>query len=107
MIEFRHVTKRYGDGPAAVDDLSLVAPSHQITVLVGPSGCGKTTLLELIAGLAAQRGGTIAAAGETSAEERLRRCAYMPQKDLLLPWLSAADNAALAVRNRGVPRARK
>ena len=33
------------------------------------------------------------------------RCAYMPQRDLLLPWLSALDNAALAPRNRGASRA--
>ncbi len=34
--------------------------------------------------------------------ERLARCAYMPQRDLLLPWYSAIDNAALALRNRGL-----
>ena len=28
----------------------------------------------------------------------------MPQRDLLLPWLSAADNAALALRVAGLPR---
>ena len=35
---------------------------------------------------------------------RLARCAYMPQRDLLLPWFSAIDNAALALRNRGLRR---
>ena len=48
MIEFRHVTKRFADGTVAVHDLSLVAPSHAITVLVGPSGCGKTTSLRMV-----------------------------------------------------------
>ena len=36
---------------------------------------------------------------------RLAHCAYMPQRDLLLPWYSALDNAALALRNRGLGRA--
>jgi ABC-type nitrate/sulfonate/bicarbonate transport system ATPase subunit len=73
-------------------------------VLLGPSGCGKTTLLELVAGLRPADSGRIAIAGETEPEERLERCAYMPQRDLLLPWLSAVDNAALALRIAGVAR---
>ena len=48
MIRFESVTKRYPDGTVAVHDLSLEAPSHEITVLVGPSGCGKTTSLRMI-----------------------------------------------------------
>ena len=39
-------------------------------------------------------------AAALGAEERLARCAFMPQRDLLLPWLSAIDNAALAPANR-------
>ena len=48
MIVFDGVTKRYPDGTVAVDDLSLVAPTGKITVLVGPSGCGKTTSLRMV-----------------------------------------------------------
>ena len=59
--------------------------------MVGPSGCGKTTLLELICGLQEPDGGTIG--GEPAV--------LMPQRDLLLPWLSALDNAVLASANRG------
>ena len=47
MIRLESVTKKY-DKTIAVDDLSLQAPSGQITVLVGPSGCGKTTSLRMI-----------------------------------------------------------
>src|SRR5207253_9735509 len=42
--------------------------------------------------------------GETHAAERLRRCVLMPQRDLLLPWRTAIDNAALALRVAGVTR---
>ena len=58
--------------------------------VVGPSGCGKTTLLELICGLQAPDDGALACAPAV----------LMPQRDLLLPWLSALDNAALAPAHR-------
>ena len=48
MIRFESVTKEYPDGTVAVNELSLTAPTGQITVLVGPSGCGKTTSLRMI-----------------------------------------------------------
>jgi ABC-type nitrate/sulfonate/bicarbonate transport system ATPase subunit len=80
-----------------------VAPRAVVGV-VGPSGCGKSTLLELIAGLRQPEAGRIAIGEATRPAERLHHCAYMPQRDLLLPWLAAIDNAALALRNRGLGR---
>jgi ABC-type nitrate/sulfonate/bicarbonate transport system ATPase subunit len=78
----------------ALDGVSLEVAAGEIVSVVGPSGCGKTTLLELICGLQQPDGGTIAAAP----------AALMPQRDLLLPWLSAIDNAGLALRVRGASR---
>ncbi|CAN5550722.1 ABC transporter ATP-binding protein [soil metagenome] len=80
--------------------LDLEIAPGEVVGLVGPSGCGKSTLLELIAGLSEPVGGTIEI--EDSPAQRLSHCAYMPQRDLLFPWLSAIDNAALALRNRGI-----
>jgi ABC-type nitrate/sulfonate/bicarbonate transport system ATPase subunit len=83
-------------GPVpALDRMSLSASPGEIVAVVGPSGCGKTTLLELICGLQSPDGGLVAC----------EPAALMPQRDLLLPWLSALDNASLALRVRGVPRA--
>jgi ABC-type nitrate/sulfonate/bicarbonate transport system ATPase subunit len=88
-----------------LERLSLRAAPHQVLGIVGPSGCGKSTLLELVAGLREPDAGTISVDRESRPDARLARCAYMPQRDLLLPWISALDNAALALRNRGAGRA--
>lgn len=89
----------------ALDGVDFQIPGGRTVALVGPSGCGKSTLLELICGLRQPDTGRIEIAGETEAVERLEHCAYMPQKDCLLPWFTAIDNASLALRNQGRPRA--
>jgi NitT/TauT family transport system ATP-binding protein len=82
-------------GPVqALAGMSLRARRDQVVAVVGPSGCGKSTLLELICGLQRPDAGSVTAAP----------AALMPQRDLLLPWLSALDNASLALRARGVAR---
>ena len=78
----------------ALAGMSLRADPDEVVAVVGPSGCGKTTLLELICGLQRPDAGTVLAAP----------AALMPQRDLLLPWLTAIDNAGLALRARGVGR---
>jgi NitT/TauT family transport system ATP-binding protein len=83
--------------------LDLRVRPGEVLGVVGPSGCGKSTLLELVSGLREPTRGRIAVEGRRDGA-RLRSCAYMPQRDLLLPWLSAIDNAALALRNRGASR---
>ena len=86
---------RGGAGVQALDGVRLRAARGELVAVVGPSGCGKSTLLELLCGLQAADGGSIACAPAV----------LMPQRDLLLPWLSALDNAALALRIAGLSRA--
>ena len=50
-VTFSQVTKRYKDGPKAVDGLDLEIADGEFMVLVGPSGCGKSTALRMLAGL--------------------------------------------------------
>ena len=72
---------------------------------MGPSGCGKSTLLEIVAGLQEPTAGVVSVEGRTAAAERLAACVLMPQRDLLLPWRSALDNAGAGARaaRRGPP----
>src|SRR4029077_4132489 len=48
-VEFEGVSKVYGGGTRAVDDLDLEITDGEFMVLVGPSGCGKTTALRMVA----------------------------------------------------------
>jgi len=102
-LSFRKVTRRYG-ALTALAGVDLELRAGELTAVVGPSGCGKSTLLELIAGLREPSEGAIEVGGAGGAAARLGQCAFMPQRDMLLPWLSAVDNAALALRNRGARR---
>jgi ABC-type nitrate/sulfonate/bicarbonate transport system ATPase subunit len=92
-VELEGVTRRFGD-VLALDDVSLRAAPGEVVAVVGASGSGKSTLLELVCGLQRPDAGSV----------RAGRAVLMPQRDLLLPWLDARDNAALPLRLAGAGR---
>src|SRR5918995_575946 len=93
-VTVAEVQKAFGS-VRALDGVSLTAAAPEVVAVAGPSGCGKSTLLELVCGLSEPDAGTVSAAP----------AALMPQRDGLLPWLTALDNAALARRLAGDSRA--
>ncbi len=88
------MSKAFGD-VVALDAVSLDVAAGEIVAVVGPSGCGKSTLLDVVCGLTEPSSGSVTAPAAT----------LMPQRDALLPWLSALDNAGLALRVAGRSRA--
>ena len=102
-LSFENVTRRYG-ALTALAGIDLTLRMDEILAVVGPSGSGKSTLLELVAGLQDPDEGSVRVNGAVGAAERRAACAYMPQRDLLLPWRDALGNAALALECEGVPR---
>jgi len=103
-VELAGVARRYrarrGD-VAALEGLNLRVEAGEVLGVVGPSGSGKSTLLEIVAGLQEPDAGTVEVAG---AAERRTACAFMPQRDLLLPWRDALGNAALSLECQGLRR---
>ena len=108
-VEFRSVTKRYGD-TVAVDGLSFAVPAGRICVLVGPSGCGKTTSLRMVNRLIEPTSGEILIDGENVLQgdptELRRRIGYVIQQTGLFPHQTVADNIATVPRLLGWPKER-
>ena len=86
-VQFENVTFAYGDGAAAVDDVSFTLSAGNVTGLVGPSGGGKSTLAQLLLRFYAPQQGTIRIGGVDIASippERLTRLvSYVFQESVL------------------------
>jgi iron(III) transport system ATP-binding protein len=105
-IEFRRVTKRYGD-VTAVADISLGIAAGSLVTLLGPSGCGKTTMLRLIAGLELPTSGAIFI-GERNVSRvpaAERDVSMVFQSYALFPHMSVLENVRYGLVVAKVPRA--
>lgn len=119
QLRFDKVRRSF-DGKTAIDIDALDIDSGSITVLLGRSGCGKSTLLSLAGGLLVPDTGRVLHDGlPLTAPPRafwkgvdgtdiadIADTAIVFQHNNLFPWMSAADNLVLALRNRGATKAR-
>ena len=108
-IEFRGVSKRYGQdvsAPLAVRNISFEVLSGTLTTILGPSGCGKTTTLRMIAGLEAPTSGQILIDGKdvTTLGPANRNVSMMFQSYALFPHINVIDNVSYGLKMSGVSR---
>ena len=93
-------------------DVDLQAGDDEVVAVLGPNGAGKTTILRILAGLLRLDGGSVRLddivldepATDTYVVPEHRPIGVVFQDYLLFPYLSARDNIAFGLRNRGVPR---
>lgn len=105
LIQFRNVTKRFGDF-TAIDDLSLDIFEREFFALLGPSGCGKTTMMRMLAGFEKPTEGRIILGGQDidPIPPNKRAVNMMFQSYALFPHLSVRDNIAFGLRRDNMPK---
>jgi iron(III) transport system ATP-binding protein len=107
-VEFRNVSKRYGQGdsaPLAVNAISFVIERGTLATILGPSGCGKTTTLRMMAGLESPSGGQIFLDGRevTTLGPADRNVSMMFQSYALFPHMNVLQNVMYGLKMTGVP----
>ena len=106
-IELRGVSKTFRNGRRSVpvlQDIRFDAKPGEFVSVIGPSGCGKSTLFKLVAGLETADTGTTEINGKPLKHSD-HPVAYMPQKDLLLPWRSVVRNVTIPLEIGGMKKA--
>jgi putative ABC transport system ATP-binding protein len=112
IVSAHDITRRFGEGDAAVDALrgiSLDFPPKAFTAIMGPSGSGKSTLMHILAGLDRPTSGTVVIDGKDITQlddgelTRLRRdrIGFVFQFFNLVPVLNAEENMLLPLSIAG------
>lgn len=99
-LTVRGVSMAFG-GQTVIRDISIHLNPGELVSLLGQSGAGKTTLFNVISGLYRPETGQVLLGAEdvTGSPGKI---SYMQQKDLLLPYMTVLDNAALPLVIRGL-----
>jgi multiple sugar transport system ATP-binding protein len=105
QIRLEHVTKDFGTGEPAVDDVSLEIDDGEFVILVGPSGSGKSTVLRMIVGLEDITSGDVFIADKRVNDKapRDRNLAMVFQNYALYPHLTVYENIAFPLRLHKLP----
>ncbi|RDW13007.1 ABC transporter ATP-binding protein [Paracoccus thiocyanatus] len=94
IIEIEHLSKRYGSGTPALNDVSLSIDEGEILALLGPNGAGKTTLISIVCGLVVPSGGRVRVGGHDIRKDwRAARklIGLVPQEVALEPFEPVID----------------
>jgi ABC-2 type transport system ATP-binding protein len=103
LVETCGLTKRYGNGITAVDDLDLTIERGEVYGFLGPNGAGKTTTLRMLLGLIKPSSGTATVLGEEpGAPTGLARVGALVESPAFYPYLSGRDNLHVMARYSGV-----
>ncbi|MBR3803156.1 MAG: ABC transporter ATP-binding protein [Clostridia bacterium] len=99
-LEVKNVSKSF-DGKPVLKDISVELNQGELVCLLGVSGGGKTTLFNIISGLLTPDSGQVLLDGKDITNQP-GNISYMLQKDLLLPYRTIEDNAALPLLLKGI-----
>ncbi len=103
ILRARKLSKSFllhGQPQLILRDVDFEMRAQSFVCVVGSSGCGKSTFLELLAGITRPDSGEVFFRDE-EITGKSGRLGYMPQDDLLFPWLNVAENALIPVRIKG------
>jgi ABC-2 type transport system ATP-binding protein len=104
LVETRGLTKKYGVGVLALQDLNLAIHSGEVYGLLGPNGAGKTTTLRLLTGLIKPSSGSATVAGgKPGSAQSLAHVGAMVETPAFWPYLSGRDNLRLLARYCRLP----
>lgn len=105
LLEINDLSASYkedGQELLALQHVNLHVNAGEFVCLIGPSGSGKSSLLDIVSGLFAESRGSLKINGKSlPPSQRPGATSYMRQRDLLMPWRTAVENAALALEVHG------